>query len=99
LQIKAKKFYRLYKSNPTKLKRALQVGPVGVMVHTGDPFKFYKGGIIESKECTPEVNHAVLAVGYGKYTDASGKEEDYFILKNSWGKYWGEGGYVRISGS
>ena len=48
---------------------------------------YYAGGIIDTKECKPGSSHAVLAVGYD--TDKStGKE--YFIIKNTWGKYWGE---------
>mmetsp|Transcript_353 Transcript_353/g.638 ORF Transcript_353/g.638 Transcript_353/m.638 type:complete len:162 (+) Transcript_353:735-1220(+) len=99
VEIRARKFYRIFKSNSFKLKRALTYGPVTVMVNTGDPFKFYSEGVIDSPECRPEVNHAVLAVGFGKYVDAQGKSEDYFILKNSWGKYWGEKGYARVSAS
>ena len=57
-------------------------------------FKYYYGGIIDSKDCKPKANHAVLAVGYGR-DKKTGKE--YFIIKNSWGYAWGESGYARIA--
>lgn len=97
--VKAKKFYRLWGSSPRVLKKALKEGPVTVMVNSQGPFKYYKSGIIDSLECTPEVDHAVLAIGYGTYKNKQGNLEDYFILKNSWGRYWGENGYARITAS
>lgn len=58
-------------------------------------FLFYKKGIINTKNCSPKkTSHAVVAVGYG--TDEKTGQE-YFIIKNSWGKNWGEGGFARIS--
>ena len=39
------------------------------------------------------LDHAVLVVGYGVDTTDGG----YFLIKNSWGKTWGENGYVKIS--
>ena len=56
----------------------------------------YSGGIIDktSRECPSSgINHVATLVGYGS-DSATGK--DYWIVKNSWGKSWGENGYFRI---
>jgi C1A family cysteine protease len=45
--------------------------------------------------CTGAVlSHAVLIVGFGTDSD-SGK--DYWLVKNSFGRAWGEAGYFRIA--
>ena len=44
------------------------------------------------------LNHGVTAVGYGTANATRfHKEMDYWIIKNSWGKMWGESGFFRMA--
>ena len=70
-----------------------ETGPLAVAMNA-DSLSSYTGGIFDktSSQCPSSgINHAVTMVGYGT---ASGK--DYWIVRNSWGKNWGESGYFRI---
>jgi cathepsin H len=81
--------------NEDELKAAVgSTGPVSVAFQVVSDFRFYKSGVYESKECRSgeqDVNHAVLAVGYGTL---DGKK--HWIVKNSWGASWGMDGYFEI---
>jgi cathepsin X len=50
----------------------------------------YTGGIISVTEPS-DINHIISIVGYG-----TSNGTDYWIGRNSWGQYWGEGGWFRI---
>lgn len=58
-------------------------------------WQFYRGGeILAPADCSKgNLNHAVNIVGYGK-DDESGK--DYWIVRNSWNTWWGDGGYAYL---
>ena len=74
------------------------VGPLSVCFDVVSGFKDYSSGVYTSTTCgtTPKsVNHAVLAVGYGKQTASEGGLE-YWTVKNSWGSTWGNQGYFLI---
>merc|ERR1712216_375742 len=52
----------------------------------------YTGGIVDGPS-SGFVDHIISVVGWG--TDkASG--DQYWIVRNSWGEFWGEMGYVRV---
>ncbi|KAK3149313.1 hypothetical protein QOZ80_3AG0215690 [Eleusine coracana subsp. coracana] len=81
------------RNNEDALAAAVAHQPVSVALNGGaDVFQFYGGGVLDGDECGTDLNHAVAAVGYG--TERDGKR--YWVMKNSWGKSWGEEGYVRI---
>lgn len=92
--VKVQNFTMVPNLSSAQLKAAIAKQPVSVTIDAGlYPFQHYFGGIITDPSCGTALDHAVLAIGYGKDAD-SGTE--YYIVKNSWGADWGESGYVRI---
>merc|ERR1719194_99227 len=74
------------------LKAAIAKQPVSVAIEADKmAFQGYTGGVITGSACGTQLDHGVLAVGYGTEDG-----EDYFLVKNSWGPSWGESGYVKI---
>jgi C1A family cysteine protease len=80
-------------NDETSLRVAVSKQPVSVAIEADTRyFQFYSSGILDSANCGTNLDHGVLAVGYG--TDAG---KDYWLVKNSWSSSWGENGYVRIA--
>jgi cathepsin L len=74
-------------NNATALKTALNTKPIGIYVDA-TYWSPYASGIFSG--CTTRVsyNHAVSIVGY----DTVGN----WKIRNQWGIYWGEAGYIRL---
>jgi len=68
-------------------------GPVAAGVNAS-PLVDYKGGVVKDGNLLHKlINHVVVIVGWG-VDEEDGTE--YWIVRNSWGQYWGELGYFRI---
>merc|ERR1712167_183564 len=79
--------------DPEALAEALQKGPVSIAVDAGGlDWQLYFGGVMRGWLCGHSLDHGVLLVGYGTEGD-----EDYWLVKNSWGASWGEKGYIRLA--
>jgi C1A family cysteine protease/putative hemolysin len=97
-RIRFQSWGRIAPNNTTAIQQALATyGVLDVAVMTSSAFDTYSGGIFtDSLRCEngaySKTNHAVALVGWG--TDPT--HGVYWILRNSWGKNWGEDGYMRI---
>ncbi|CRL08267.1 CLUMA_CG020956, isoform A [Clunio marinus] len=70
------------------------VGPLTVGIDSSlFSFQHYKFGIYKDENCSENINHAVLLVGFG-VDETHGK---YWIIKNSYGKNFGEKGFMRLT--
>jgi C1A family cysteine protease len=75
----------------TSLKTALvKYGPMPVAMMVYEDFMHYKNGVYSYTTGKQLGGHAVLLVGYND-------DGQYFIVKNSWDKGWGEGGFFRVA--
>ena len=70
---------------------ALTKQPVSVAIQADQKdFQLYSSGVFTGS-CGTQLDHGVLLVGYGSETN-----EDYYVIKNSWGNTWGDNGYIKI---
>lgn len=72
------------------VKDALKKGPLITSMTVYADFVAYGGGIYKSVSTESVGGHAISLVGYNDV----GR---YWIIRNSWGADWGEGGFARIS--
>jgi cathepsin L len=81
------------KGSEAALQTALDGRPVSVAIDASQSsFQLYHSGVYYEARCSSSnLDHGVLAVGYGSDTG------NYFIVKNSWGSGWGMQGYILMS--
>ncbi|XP_024008706.1 probable cysteine protease RDL3 [Eutrema salsugineum] len=73
------------------LMKAVAHQPVSVMISAAN-MSDYTSGVYKGPCSNLWGDHNVLIVGYG----TSSEEGDYWLIRNSWGPEWGEGGYLRL---
>ncbi|CAE8721182.1 unnamed protein product, partial [Polarella glacialis] len=71
------------------MKEIFSRGPIACNVDAV-PLLNYTGGIVTA--ISTQTDHSISVVGWG--TDA--KEGLYWIVRNSWGEYWGENGFFKV---
>lgn len=80
--------------NADKIKAEIYTrGPVAANINAS-PILQYRGGVFTDDKGEKSTNHVVSIIGWGK-DKKSGKQ--HWIVRNSWGEYWGEMGYIRVA--
>jgi predicted outer membrane repeat protein len=85
--------YSSVPNNVDAIKEALQTGPVVTAMTALDDLTYYTGGCYNA-QTTASINHAVLIVGWDD--NACGSGQGAWIVKNSWGPFWGVSGFFYI---
>ena len=74
-------------SNQSIKEAICRYGSVGSMLQVTDDFKIYTEGIFDQNDAGSIVpNHVIQIIGWDDQKAA-------WLIKNSWGPWWGEGGY------
>merc|ERR1712183_471480 len=84
-----------HKGDENMLKKLVyKFGAVIIALHAGSDFSYFGGGILSRcrRNDWGSVNHAVAVVGYGTENG-----QDYWLIKNSWGDWWGSNGYIKVA--
>jgi len=63
-------------------------GAVSIAIRVENAFQSYKEGLFNTACTAAGVNHALTFIGY---------TQEAFIAQNSWGKFWGVAGTVKLS--
>jgi cathepsin L len=79
--------------NDARLRQVLSRTPVVGAINALPGLYQYKNGIYTPQNCSSEINHAIMVIGYG--TDPI-TQQKYWICRNSWGAGWGDKGNFKI---
>jgi len=90
--ITIKAFTDVTPNSMSALETAVAQQPVSVAVEADQSgFQFYSSGVLMASNCGTNLDHGVLAAGYGVLNGTP-----YWLVKNSWGASWGDHGYIKL---
>lgn len=73
------------------MNEILQRGPITCAIAVTQQLVNYTGGIFIDSTGRVELDHDISVTGWGVEDGVK-----YWIVRNSWGSYWGEGGNFRL---
>eukprot|EP00767_Chilomastix_cuspidata_P002058 gnl/Chilomastix_cuspidata/218.p1 GENE.gnl/Chilomastix_cuspidata/218~~gnl/Chilomastix_cuspidata/218.p1 ORF type:complete len:426 (+),score=36.55 gnl/Chilomastix_cuspidata/218:30-1307(+) len=84
-------------SEEAMMQEIYEKGPIAVSISCADSFSDYKEGVyyeppVELDGGFIQTDHCVAVVGWGYEDDGTA----YWIVRNSWGRHWGETGYMKM---
>lgn len=89
--VKVQSYVDIPSGNEDALQVAVVKQPVSIALEADQSgFQFYSGGVFDG-ECGTNLDHGVVLEGYG-----SEDGKDYWLVRNSWGSSWGDGGYIKL---
>jgi len=92
--MKVTKVLNIKRRDENALLQALQTyGPCTVAIDASSgSFQSYSSGIYNAGDCGKNLDHAPLLVDAGTLNG-----QDYWLVKNSWGTWWGDQGYIKMA--
>ena len=92
-QFESTGYVQVKANSESAFKASVQTGPTSIAIEADKRvFQTYTSGILNSTSCGTQLDHGVLAVGYGTENGQA-----YYLVKNSWGSSWGDNGYLKIA--
>lgn len=77
-------------TNSSSMQSAVDKSAMSVAIYASSlSFQSYSSGIYTDTKCPTDINHGVTVVGYDS-------NDQYWIVRNSWGKGWGDHGYIKM---
>lgn len=82
---------------PHQMKIEIMRGPIVCGIMATDQMETYTGGLYFENKTDLSINHDISVLGWGsmKYGPHDHFYE-YWVMRNSWGSFWGEFGYMRM---
>ena len=84
--------YGAVKGSADMMAEIYKNGPIACGINA-EEIVDYTGGVLDLPHQLKMINHIISVVGWG-YDSALNKQ--YWIIRNSWGSYWGELGFLRL---